>query len=147
MNMDFKNMREVFSHNRMRKKTSLIFFNGATSRENRSHLRGPYFQILNFLLQSRSCRSYYGQLGMNLVKPKEVFVHNISISNKILQFFPRCQRWRENHVCSEPFFTENQSAFYGRQDPNSTKMNEADTQFEAAVEEDQGAYGILTRGN
>jgi hypothetical protein len=48
MKMDFKNPREVFSQHGMKNKNLSQFFQGATSRENRSHLRGPFFQIFGF---------------------------------------------------------------------------------------------------
>jgi hypothetical protein len=112
--MDFKNPREVFSQHGLKNKNLFQFFNRVTSRENRRHLRGPFFQILNFPLQSRSCRSCYGQLGTNLEKPKEVFVQNMPIYNNLFHFSPRCHHSREKHVCSDPFFAENRSVFHGR---------------------------------
>jgi hypothetical protein len=90
--MDFKNPREVFSKNGLKNKNLSQFFNGATSRDNQSHLRGPFFQISTFLLQSRSCRSCYGLLETNLEKRKDFFVHHMPIYNNLLQFSPRCHR-------------------------------------------------------
>jgi hypothetical protein len=114
MKTNCKNAREVFFRTGWRTKTSLSFCNGATTKENLRHLRDPFFHILNFPLQSRSCRSCYGQLGMNLEKPKVVFVQKIPIYNNLLQFSPRWHYSREKHVCSDPFFAENRSIFHGR---------------------------------
>jgi hypothetical protein len=104
MKMDFKNPREVFSQNGMKNKNLSHFLQRAMSRENRSHLRGPFFQISSFLLQSRSCRSCYGQLGTNLVKPKEVFVQNMSISNNLLHFFTQVSSLKRKTRLFGPLF-------------------------------------------
>jgi hypothetical protein len=48
MKMNFEKPREVFLHNGMKNKNLFIFFTGATSWENRSHLSASFFQIFDF---------------------------------------------------------------------------------------------------
>ena len=69
-----RNWESFFSITRWRTKTSLIFCIGSMSTENQSHLRGPFFQLFIFLLQSWFCGSCYSQMEETLEKPKEVFV-------------------------------------------------------------------------
>jgi hypothetical protein len=112
--MDFKNPREVFSQHGLKNKNLSQFFQRSYEQGESKTSSRPFFQIFNFPLQSRSCRSCYGQLGTNLAKPKEVFVQHMPIYNNLLQFSPRCHHSREKHVCSDPFFAENRSVFHGR---------------------------------
>jgi hypothetical protein len=112
---DFKNPREVFSQHGLKNKNLSHFLQRSYEQRESKLSFSLFFPFSIYLLQSRSCRSCYGQLGTNLVKPKEVFVQNMPIYNNLLHFSPRCHRSREKHVCSDPFFAENRSVFHGRQ--------------------------------
>jgi hypothetical protein len=90
------------------------------SRENRSCLSASFFGFLVFLLQSRSCRSCYGQLEANLAKPKEVFVQHMPIYNNLLHFFPGVSIEEKKMSVRTPFlqklgpsFMADSSRFWG----------------------------------
>jgi hypothetical protein len=90
MKMDFKNLREVFSHHGLKNKNLSQFLQRSYEKRESKPSFSLFFAFSVYLLQSRSCRSCYGQLEANLAKPKEVFVQNMPIYNNLLHFFPRC---------------------------------------------------------
>jgi hypothetical protein len=102
--MDFKNMREVFSHHELKNKNLSQFFQWSYEQGESKTSSRPIFPDSQFSVTVPILQELLRQLGTNLVKPKDVFVQNMPIYNNLLHFSPRCHRSREKHVCSDPFF-------------------------------------------
>jgi hypothetical protein len=113
--MDFKNPREVFSQNGLKNKNLSHFLQRSYEKRESKLSFSLFFRIFGLSVTVPILQELLRPAGANLAKPKEVFVQNMPIYNKILHFSPRCHRSREKHVCSDPFFAENRSIFHGRQ--------------------------------
>jgi hypothetical protein len=100
METNFQNPREVFVQNGLKKKTSPIFYTGARSRENRSHLSAPFFSFLFFPVSVLILRELFRRDGDEFGKPKEVFVQNMLIYNNLLHIFTQVSPLRRNKCLS-----------------------------------------------
>jgi hypothetical protein len=86
--MNFEKPREVFLHNGLKNKNLSIFFTGATSWENRSHLRAPFFHFFIFPVTVLILRELFRRLEANLENQWRFLSITCSYKITSFSFFP-----------------------------------------------------------
>jgi hypothetical protein len=92
MKMDFKNMREFFSHNGMKNKKLSHFFQWNYDQGESKPYSRPFFPDFHFFVKVLILRELLPPVGDEFGETEGFFVQNMPIYNNLFQFFPRCHR-------------------------------------------------------